>query len=180
MAHRTVRGYDRSMRRSRYPRWVTPQTKTLDRLHPQNLREVGPNLYVGAEMSPPVTPDTGRWALIVDLCGSAVDDHAVQMNYLPFADRVVSAPFLDAEPIPEGHLDEVLPRIVAARGRGPVLVHCAAGLSRSASVAYVVLRSEDHLTHDEALRRVAVPGIYPHYPHPTVLRSARAWLRENL
>jgi hypothetical protein len=160
--------------RTRYPRWITLPTRSLDKLEPQNLREVGPNLFVGADGSPSYGT---RWALVVDLCGRTLDEGAIERDYAPFADKVFSAPFDDGHPIPKGHLEAIVPRVSLARERGPTLVHCAAGLSRSASVAYVVLRMEDGLHHEEALRRVSVPGIEPYYPHPVVLKSARVWLR---
>ena len=53
-------------------------------------------------------------------------------------------------------LEVCLPFIAARRGAGNVLVHCAAGMSRSVSVVAAVLCSEDPpLDVDEAYRSIA-------------------------
>ena len=58
--------------------------------------------------------------------------------------------------------------------RGPVLVSCAVGISRSASVAYALLRALDGLSHDEAYGRVEFEGWPRKSGSP--LTSARAWV----
>jgi len=134
-----------------------------------NLREVAPRLYVGAQGAPRLAD----WDLVIDMCGG-VDERP---DYYHRAARVLSAPFEDGTPIPDGFLDRIVPEVGTALVQGEkVLVHCAAGLSRSASTVYAILREHFHLDHDEALRRVQTPGVWE-YPHPVVLDSARAWVR---
>lgn len=108
----------------------------------------------------------------MDLCGGVDDD----VHRYDRADHVISAPFDDATPIPEHFLDHIVPEVIETLRAGKrVLIHCVAGLSRSASVAYAVIRVKERVDHDTALRRVKTPDI-PEYPHPVVLGSARAWL----
>ncbi len=145
-----------------YPRWVSGDL---------NLREVGPNLYVGSMHAPLQFRGLvgERPRLVVDMNGS----------YSPFperyidADKVISLPMRDGEPIPARYLDEALPLILKARRRGPVLVHCAMGFSRSASVAYAALRLQDEFADDTALACVKA---HPDYPMPVTLASARGYV----
>lgn len=61
--------------------------------------------------------------------------------------------------------------------QGPVLVSCAAGASRSASVAYALLRVVRGYSHEAALARVKLPG---GGPHPRTLATAQAWAEARL
>lgn len=149
-------------RRYTWPKW---RGSAAD---PANLREVAPHLFIGSEHS----PRKGKWTLVVDMCGSSKN---ARRRY-DSAERLVCLPFDDGHPIPEGYLEEALRNILPARSQGDVLVHCHAGLSRSASVAYAVLRVDDELKHREALRRVKTGPDSP-WPHPVVLDSAREWVR---
>lgn len=151
------------MARSKFPRWVSHDPNTF-------LREVAPNLFVGAQLA----PTTQAWAGIVDLCGSS-SSPLMSMHYAscPVFLRWV---FDDGDEIPEGLLDAVVPLVAEVRRTGPVLIHCRAGLSRSASVAYAVIRILHELNHRRALDRVfAAPG----WPVPNTLVSARAWVFEE-
>lgn len=108
------------------------------------------------------------WALVVDFYGSSIGRD--------FPYRVYAFPFPDGHPFNPLVLDAVLPMVVQALARGPVLLHCKAGLSRSASAAYAVLRAHDGLSHEEALARVKA---HPAFPMAITLNSARAWVREQ-
>lgn len=74
---------------------------------------------------------------------------------------------------------EIQPRVFARAlgvyraAQGNVLVSCAAGLSRSPSVAYAILRRALGLGHAEALDRVSVEGWTLAGTKP--FESARAW-----
>jgi len=65
----------------------------------------------------------------------------------------------------------------SARVIGAVLVSCAAGVSRSASVAYALLRVVRELPHDEAFERVVCSG---GRPRPETLASAERWAAHRL
>jgi protein-tyrosine phosphatase len=71
-------------------------------------------------------------------------------------------------------IDAALPFVASSIQEGRTLIHCQAGLSRSASLAYMVLRCLGGLNDQEALRIIKTPD-EPLFPHPEVLRSARAW-----
>lgn len=135
-----------------------------------NLREVAPNLYVGGMIAVCERPDRARdWWAVVDCHGYRVDgNREVRFGTLP---RVIRYAFDDAGPVPE-------PLLVAATALyrecgGPMLVCCAAGASRSASVAYAAMRVVHGIPHDEALASVSQGG---GGPHPTTLASAQAWV----
>jgi len=148
-----------------YPRWVG------HRMDLANLREVGPDLYVGSEFSPEHPPPPGRWSLVVDLYGTWTKGDKERYRR---ARRVISAPFQDGTPIPAGFLDRILQEVLTARPLGPVLVHCQAGFSRSPSVAYALLRVMDGLDPHTALARARMPET-PEYPMPRTLAAARQW-----
>ena len=107
---------------------------------------------------------------MVDLCGA----YGCYPERYKALTKVLSFPFRDGTPIPEGTLEKVVLATNRARARGPVLIQCAAGLSRSTSVAYAVLRVLDELSHDAALARVKV---HPDYPMRPVIDSARLWVQ---
>jgi protein-tyrosine phosphatase len=61
--------------------------------------------------------------------------------------------------------------------KGAILLHCAQGLSRSASVAYAMLRRSG-LDHPAALQRIQVDG-WKQYPMTETLASARTWAESH-
>lgn len=152
-----------------WPRWIETDDNTDSDEDSVLLREVAPNLFVGAEMAPLYPPGQKKWELVVDWYGSS---GRWPSRTKGTAKAVLSIPFLDGDVFPPGALDRVLRRVRTAKKRGPVLIHCFAGLSRSASATYALLRRLSRLPHREALRRVKVT---PEYPMPATLASARAW-----
>lgn len=154
-----------------FPRWI-------DRSHAANLREVGPNLFVGAEWSPGQPPKGKRWAAVVDLYGSSLEEPGREAIYHR-ADCLLHWPFLDGDYFPTGALDAVTRIVKLGRTRGPVLIHCQAGLSRSASAAYAMLRTQDKLGHADALARIKVPR-ESEFPRKETLASAQTWVLKNL
>jgi len=148
---------------SDYPKWIVRADMVF-------LREVAPHLYVGAEGSPAARPE-GPWSLVVSLYQTPQDVSASR----DARTMLVQRPFMDGDEVPEGFLDEILPMVRDRLRVGlPVLIHCQAGLSRSASVAYAMLRVLCGLSHDEALRRVKAG--YREFPVPSTLASARRWV----
>lgn len=136
-----------------------------------NLRCVGRDLYVGGATAilERAAPHRAWWAA-VDLHGAR---HGESFRREPaFGDlsRFLRASFDDGMPVPEGVLDAV---VAFVRHRaGPVLITCAAGVSRSATVAYAVTRAELGVGHDVALAMCSCSG---GRPLPVTLRSAQRW-----
>ena len=148
-----------------YPHWIT------EPLEGMNLREVAPGLYVGEETA----PLRGGWSTIIDFYGHA--PWIVQLEY-PKVKRYVRLPFEDGNAFPKGALDAAWDawQLADIEG-GDTLIHCQAGLSRSASAAYAMLRKRYGLRHGEALARVVTPTTAHQYPLKTTLQSAVDWLR---
>jgi protein-tyrosine phosphatase len=147
---------------SPYPRWV-------QRYQESNLREVGPGLYVGNIAAPTVR----SWYAVVDLDGGNPPKVYADVPVL------LRWPFDDGTPIPVGLLTAATAVVCGAReAQHSTLIHCAAGLSRSPSVAYAILRRLDGLSHAQALARVQHSRWTGTYPLERTLDSARAWVHE--
>lgn len=151
-----------------YPRWIVGGPTDTGAASPALLREVAAGLFVGSALSAPHAPK-----------GSAVAQFSRQCP--PAADAAITlrVPFADCEAIPSGVLYNAVAFARVHRGERPMLLQCFAGLSRSASVAYAVLRAVDGLDHDAALVRVAHSVDHfdrtVRFPHNVTLGSARAW-----
>jgi predicted protein tyrosine phosphatase len=150
-----------------YPRWITEPDDNM------NLREVAPHLYVGAETS----PMRGGWHTIIDFYGHAPS--SVQPAYKS-AKRYLKLPFEDGSVFPHGALDQAWIAWQAADAEGgETLLHCQAGLSRSASAAYAFLRRRHLMLPYPALKRVVVPGYEGQYPMDRTIQSAEAWAAKS-
>jgi protein-tyrosine phosphatase len=139
-----------------YPNWISTEPR-------YNLREVAPGLFVGAVDS----PSARIWGTIVDLYG-----HGAQAQGSPFR---LSFPFPDGGQFPPHALDSTLKMLRATEG--PMLIHCAAGLSRSVSAAYAMLVAHYELPRHQALRMAR--GLDPRFPVDSTLASAERWLRSK-
>ena len=149
--------------KTKYPIWADRDPNTL-------LREIAPNLYIGAFASVHSMP----WVMVIDLCGTSAG--ALSSGAYLTIPILLRARFEDGEPVPHAILDAARALLPDARKAGPVLIHCRAGLSRSASVGYAMLRILEEMRHDRALERVKVTR---GYPIERTLHSARAWAYEN-
>lgn len=139
-----------------------------------NLRRVGPGLFVGGEHAVYAGPGlTGKpWHTVIDLYGTS----QAMRHWYAGAKHVIPLLMRDGQPFADGTLDAMYRAYRTAEGR-PVLIHCQAGLSRSASAAYAMLRRRYRLSHDAALKRVQTPGYVGKFPLEGTLNSARTWAR---
>lgn len=153
-----------------WPKWANQSDLIL-------LRQVGPCLFVGAEGSPTHAQAHGV-RCIVDLYGDGVHPKVNDLRHQAYARvQTYRRPFLDGSKFPPGVLDKVSRLLeICMEGSVPMLIHCQAGLSRSASAAYAMLRHHHDLPEEEALRRVRVPG-WEVFPRPTTLAAAEAWAK---
>jgi hypothetical protein len=148
-----------------YPRWIAGGPADVSVRSNVLLREVADGLFVGSSLALP----------IIGQCA------AVQLSdRCPWHDGpTLRMPFADGTAIPDDVLHAAVVFARAWRGTLPVLVQCHAGLSRSASVAYAIMRRVDRLSHAEALARVAHSQEHNdrtlHWPNMHTLASAKAW-----
>lgn len=145
-----------------YPRWIKKEPR-------YRLRMVAPNLYVGAVDAPLST----KWVGVVDLFGSTRTTDVPQAQLL-------SLPFSDGDAFPRGALDRIERFLHYHRHYGPVLIHCAAGLSRSASAAIAMLMLQDGLPVEEAARRVREGTGHTQFPLATTIESSLQWATKRL
>ena len=87
-------------------------------------------------------------------------------------------PLPDGEPFPRRDIEEMLGFIEKHVEIGGVLVHCAAGISRSGSIITAwVLRQHPSWSWDDAIERVRR---YRHIlPHPSIKNSVLDYLEEK-
>lgn len=162
-----------------FPRWVYIEQATGPRSTKGslwNLREVAPGLYVGGMVGVMARDD---WSLVIDFDGASKQD-GNESFYPPGTLHCLRFP--DGRPFPPLYLDRTLELFDQARAQEPerpVLFHCAAGMSRSPSAAYAILRVRYGVDHGEALLRVRLDGDAS-YPMPRTLDGAVAWAEEQL
>ena len=152
-----------------WPRWIDEAWKV-------NLREVAPGIFVGGHFSVRRF-HPGRMTGVVALSRERVGEPPDLTSFyaaLP-RERLVWAPMEDGEGIAGQTLDRALSLARSASAERPLLIHCQAGLSRSVSVAYGVLRILYGLSSDEALARVRGSRDTT-FPLSITLRSARTWV----
>lgn len=130
--------------------------------------QIEPRLWVGPA---PELADAGalaemRLTLVIDCTLSGVSDWMPRVGFpcermtCAMSDRVAEQP-RDLEPVLRAAMERGA--AVLGRGRGAVLVHCRAGVYRSASVAYGILRLRG-ASMIEATRTVAKrPAALPRY-----------------
>ena len=129
-----------------------------------NAHEVHPKLFLGAQ---PAEADdlAGQFEAVLDL---SHDTSEAQKDAYEAAGIVYRTwPMHDGEipPASEGSLDDQV-RCIQRRLEEDrrVLVHCAAGVSRSATIAALFLMRVEGLSADAAIRRLTSirPAVRPH------------------
>lgn len=160
-----------------WPRYV-------ERAEAYSLREVAPGLFVGSAAALLARDESGdryRWGSWVECAhGSYGLGSAVERLRASIAATIPHTALLslrDCAPIAPRDLDAALLVVRAAResGDGPSLVSCASGVSRSAVVAFAMLRAEG-IAHVEALRRVSSHGFDVGGYNPAGVASVEAWI----
>ena len=89
--------------------------------------------------------------------------------------RYVQVPVLDAQPLPFDVIDEVMRGIARNILAGRVLIHCAAGLSRSPVMAAIHFDLVGYRSFDLALE--VLGRLRPIDPSPVIVRSAKEYLK---
>lgn len=154
-----------------YPRWLSggPSVAILA----PNLRDIGEGVLVGSLGAERLTAHVPEWAPVVQLyeglprLGARFD----ATTGLAVGERALRRPFYDGDLVPAELLDEV---VRWCAGEAVVLVQCQAGLSRSASVGYALLRARG-VGHAEALRRVEHHDRAEVFPRRVTLESCVVW-----
>jgi protein-tyrosine phosphatase len=108
---------------------------------------------------------------VLNLSEAPIRRRANAVRYLHF-------PIRDARPIPVAWLNSILTAIEENFREGAILVHCAAGLSRSPTVVAAFLHRVGFLDFPRALR--FIENIRPAIaPSPVLVRSIAAELTNN-
>lgn len=147
-----------------YPRYITSRFEV-------NLREVAPGLFVGGCLALERADEMGvRFAEVIDFYGHGPEALRRRATYRPT--------MIDGKAFDPAVLDEVCRRVRRALASGrPVLLHCQAGVSRSTSAAYAMVRHLFGRSHQSALRLVrGDPN--PKFPLEGTLNSARVWVHQ--
>jgi protein-tyrosine phosphatase len=121
--------------------------------------QVAPNLWVGRRPMRSDRPFLRGLSpvAVVDLCAELPASRALEPG-----SRYLALPVLDAEAPTEAQLEEGVRWLEEHLPRGPVLVHCALGHSRSATLAAAWRMAREDLGATEAERelRRARPGVW--------------------
>jgi hypothetical protein len=143
-----------------WPRWIS-------RAYEVQLREVAPGLYVGGRQAFNRAREEGL------VFGEVVTFTGRRLSPAELAEQPLQLIFHDGRAFPEGFLGIVQACTEGSLAAGQsVLLHCQAGLSRSASAAYALLRVAGLSPDDAAFR---VHAGYARFPVPETLASAEAW-----
>ena len=107
---------------------------------------------------------------IVSVCAERIQSRCPDVTYVQF-------PMLDAQPLRFEMVDEMIQTIARNIIAGGVLIHCAAGLSRSPAMAalYFDFDLVGYRSFDAALDEMA--RLRPIDPSPVIVRSAKEYLR---
>lgn len=141
-----------------------------------NLRCVGEGLYVGSAFSVTQTSLRGNpWWAVVDCHGPRHEEAVRREIAFTSIPRVLRVGFPDGTPVPTELLAgaEAMYRAL----QGPMLVACAAGISRSVSVAVALLMVVRGLPYETALLQATCDG---GRPLAVTIGSAKAWAEQRI
>lgn len=105
---------------------------------------------------------------VVNVCIERIQSRSPDITY-------VQIPMLDAQPLPFDVVDDVTRAIARNIPAGRVLIHCAAGFSRSPVMAAIYFDLVGYKSFDRALDELA--ELWPIDPSPVIARSAKEYLR---
>lgn len=105
---------------------------------------------------------------IVSVCAEKVQSKSPKITY-------VHLPMLDARPLPFDVVDEVMRGIARNILAGCVLIHCAAGLSRSPLMADIYFDLVGYRSFNSALEELG--RLRPIDPSPVIVKSAKEYLK---
>jgi protein-tyrosine phosphatase len=108
---------------------------------------------------------------IVSVCSEKIQSRCRDITY-------IQLPMLDAQPLQFEMVDEVMHTIARNIIAGGVLIHCAAGLSRSPVMVALYFDLVGFRNFDEALDEVA--RLRTVDPSPVIVRSAKQYLKERV
>lgn len=150
-----------------YPRWIHEGSC---------LRQVSERLHVGGMGAFERGASWGAWIDLAEdeirATAPALSNRRDRLAMRLAPEHRLRVQVEDGRTLPSWVFDRSL--ALMASTHGSVLVSCAVGISRSASVAYALLRAIDGLSHDEAYARVE----FERWPRlsGSPLTSARAWV----
>ncbi len=104
----------------------------------------------------------------MSVCAEKIQSRSPDITY-------VQIPMLDAQSLPFDVVDDVMRAIARNTLAGPVLIHCAAGLSRSPVMAALHFDLVGYRKFDPALDELA--RLRPIDPSPVIVRSAKEYLK---
>ena len=105
---------------------------------------------------------------IVSVCAEKIQSRCPDITY-------IQLPMLDAQPLQFEMVDEVMQTIARNIIAGGVLIHCAAGLSRSPVMAAIYFDLVGYRSFDSALEELG--RLRPIDPSPVIVRSAKEYLK---
>ena len=135
-----------------------------NRTTPLPLTKISERLFLGSSDDADELVATNPFGIrtVLTLCESTVRRHAADVRYLHF-------PIRDAKPVPVAWLNSILTALEENIHDGPVLVHCAAGLSRSPAVVAAFLDRAGFMDFPQALD--FLENIRPIAPSPILVES---------
>lgn len=141
-----------------------------NRTTPLPLTKISERLFLGSadDADELVATNPHRIRTVLTLCESPVRRRTADVRYLHF-------PIRDAKPVPVAWLNSILTALEENIHDGPVLVHCAAGLSRSPAVVAAFLDRAGFMDFPQALD--FLESIRPIAPSPILVESIASELK---
>lgn len=154
-----------------FPRWVVGGPSDVSCASPALLREVASGLYVGSNLSARFVER--------DVAVASFSSHCEDCHH-PLRLRAL---FEDFKPVPRSIIESVVSFARAHHDHRAILLQCYAGMNRSASMAYAVLRMVYGMPHAAAITAVA-HTIERHdrterFPNDVTLGSVVEWCEDR-